>query len=278
MDYRAALVLSIGLTAFAQTPATPAPEVDSALRSRVTEFFQDLVDSKFVEAFDFVADDTRTFYFNSEKKPLKEFKIREVKYDSGFEKATVTLDVKREWTFTALAAKQPVIADVSMVTIWKLEKGKWVWSNEPRPDQPVTPMGPSNVQLIQRQADGTVTGLPPKITDEILHAAGQKILEPSSIGSIDKREITLSASQASSDKVVFHNGQQGSIRLELSLAPLPGLTAQLDKNDLNAGDNAALQISYDPRSGQAAAGRSALIRLVVIPFNLTYDVRVNFTQ
>jgi hypothetical protein len=276
MRYHPALALLIGLTAFAQTPATPAPEVDSALRSRVTEFFQDLVDSKFVEAFDLVAADTRAFYFNSEKKPLKEFKIREVKYDPGFTKATVTLDVKREWQFTVRAA--PVIADVSMVTIWRLEKGNWVWSNEPRPDQPVTPMGPSDIELIQRQKDGTVTGLPPKITDEVLNAAKQKILDPSNIGGIDKREITLSASQASSDKVVFHNGPMGAIRLELSPAPIPGLTAQLDKTDLNAGDNAALQISYDPRSGQATAGKSASIRLTVVPFNQIYDVAVKFTQ
>jgi hypothetical protein len=276
MGYRAALFLSIGLTAFAQTPATPAPEVDSALRSRVTEFFQDLVDSKFVEAFDLVADDTRTFYFNSEKKPLKEFKIIEVKYDPAFTKATVTLDVKREWTFSVQAARTAAtIVEVPMVTIWKLEKGKWVWSNETRPDQPVTPMGPSDVQLIHRQPDGTVAGLPPQITNEILNAAKQKILGQSSI---DKREITLSTSQASSDKVTFHNGQQGAIRLQLSPAPIPGLTVQLDKTDLNAGDDAALQISYDPRSGQAAAGKSALIRLIVVPFNQIYDVKVNFTQ
>jgi hypothetical protein len=276
MRYRAALVLSIGLTAFAQTPAAPAPEVDSALRSRVTEFFQDLVDSKFVEAFDLVADDTRNFYFNSEKKPLKGFKIVDVKYEPGFTKATVTLDVKREWTFSVQAARiPPTIAEVPMVTIWKLEKGKWVWSNEPRPNQPVTPMGPSDVQLIHRQPDGTVAGLPPQITDEILNAAKQKILGQSTI---DKREITLSASQASSDKVTFHNGQQGSIRLELSSAPVAGLTVQLDKTDLNAGDDAALRISYDPRSGQAAAGKSALIRLMVVPFNQIYDVTVSFTQ
>jgi hypothetical protein len=276
MRYRAALVLSIGLTAFAQTPATPAPEVDSALRSRVTEFFQDLVDSKFVEAFDLVAEDTRTFYFNSEKKPLRDFKIVDVKYEPGFTKATVTLNVKREWTFSVQAARiPPTIVEVPMVTIWKLEKGKWSWSNETRPDQPVTPMGPSDVQLIHRQPDGTVAGLPPQITDEVLSAAKQKILGQNSI---DKREVTLSANQASSDKVTFHNGQQGSIRLELSSAPVAGLTVQLDKTDLNAGDDAALRISYDPRSGQAAAGKSALIRLLVVPFNQIYDVTVSFTQ
>jgi hypothetical protein len=77
---------------------------------------------------------------------------------------------------------------------------------------------------------------------------------------------------------MFHNGQQGSIRLQVSPSPVAGLTVQLDKTDLNAGDDAALQISYDPRSGQAAAGRSASIRLTVVPFNQTYDVIVNFTQ
>ena len=276
MGYRATLLLSIGLTALAQTPVMPAPEVDSALRSRVTEFFQDLVDSKFVEAFDLVAEDTRTFYFNAEKKPLKGFKITEVKYEPGFMTATVTLDVKREWTFSAQAARsEPIIAEVPMVTIWRLEKGKWSWSNEIRPDQPVTPMGPSDVQLIHRQPDGTVAGLPKQITDDVLNAAKQKILGQSNI---DKREITLSVSQAASDKVTFHNGQQGTIRLELSSAPVPGLTAQLDKTELNAGDDAALQISYDPRSGRAAAGKSASIRLLVIPFNQTFDVKVNFSE
>ena len=88
-----AALLLLSYSVFAQTPASPPPAVDQALRSRVTEFFQDLVDSKFVEAFDYVAADTKNYYFNSAKTPLKEFRIRHVKYESGFEKAAVKLDL-----------------------------------------------------------------------------------------------------------------------------------------------------------------------------------------
>jgi hypothetical protein len=40
-----------------------------------------------------VAADTKNCYFNSAKTLLKEFKIRDVKHESGFEKAAVKLDV-----------------------------------------------------------------------------------------------------------------------------------------------------------------------------------------
>lgn len=45
--------------AIAQTTPPAPPEVDQALRSRVTEFFQNFVDKKFRQAINLVADDTQ---------------------------------------------------------------------------------------------------------------------------------------------------------------------------------------------------------------------------
>jgi hypothetical protein len=51
-----------------------------------------------------------------------------------------------------------------MTTTWKLENGKWVWSNEAPPGSWVTPMGSSDVQMLKKNADGSISGLPPKLT------------------------------------------------------------------------------------------------------------------
>lgn len=277
MVLRSALLL-LPLAALAQTPdPQPPPEVDGALRARVTEFFQDLVDSKFVEAFDFVAADTKNYYFNSAKTPLKEFKIQDVKYESGFEKAAVKLDVKRLWTFS-LSAQQDAQApvDVPMTTVWKLENGKWVWTNEAPKDKWVTPMGSSDVQLLKKNADGSIGGLPAKLNQDTIMAAAQKILQQSGQSSLDKREITLAADKASSEKVVFHNGAQGAVHLELHAPELPGLSAKLDKADVNFGEDATLLVSYVPPSDDAAVPNAASVSLVLIPFDQRLEVKVNF--
>jgi hypothetical protein len=274
MALRSALLL-LPLAAFAQTPdPQPPPEVDRALRARVTEFFQDLVDSKFVEAFDYVAADTKTFYFNSAKTPLKEFKIQDVKYESGFEKATVKLEVKRLWTFSLSAQlNAPAVADVPMTTIWKLENGKWVWTNETPKDAWVTPMGSSDVSLLKKNADGSVSGLPPKLSQDAIMGAARKILQQSGV---DKSEITLAADKASSEKVVFHNGAQGAVHLELHASQLPGLTAKLDKADVNFGEEATLQVSYEPPADNGVVPNAASVYLVLIPFDQRFEVKVNF--
>lgn len=273
MILRAALLL-LPIAAFAQTPAPqPPPEVDRALRARVTEFFQDLVDSKFVEAFDYVAADTKNYYFNSAKTALKEFKITDVKYESGFEKAAVKLAVKRPWTFS-LSAQQntEAIVDVPMTTTWKLENGKWVWSNEAPPGSWVTAMGASDVQLLKRNADGSVSGLPAQLNQGAIMAAAQKILQQSSV---DKSEITLAADKKSSETVKFHNGAQGAVHLELHAPQIPGLSAKLDKGDVNFGEDATLQVSYEPPADGGVPG-VALMDLTVIPLDQRFEVKVNF--
>ncbi|HLH45127.1 MAG TPA: hypothetical protein VKV74_19210 [Bryobacteraceae bacterium] len=274
MIFRVGLLL-LPLGAFAQAPAPqPPPEVDRALRTRVTEFFQDLVDSKFVEAFDYVAADTKNYYFNSAKTPLKEFKIRDIQYESGFDKAAVKLDVKRDWTFS-LSAQQNAQAtvDVPMTTTWKLENGKWVWSNEAPPGSWLTAMGPSDVPLLKRSADGSVTGLPPKLTPDTIMAAAQKIFQQSNV---DKSEITLAADKKSSETVRFHNGAQGTVHLELNVPQLPGLSARMDKADVNFGEDATVEVSYEP-SGEGGAPNPAALYLTVIPLDQRFEVKVNFT-
>jgi hypothetical protein len=268
MNLRAALLL-LPVIAAAQPPAVqPPPEVDQALRARVSEFFQDFIDGKFREAMNLVAEDTQDEYFASGKAQIKQFKIRDIKYDSGFEHATVNSTVRRIWVIGG----KPNEVDVEMPMIWRIEKGKWVWSHERTNSDWLTPMGPSNIELVKRNADGTVSGVPHNITQDMVDAAGKKILQQSGL---DKSSITLAADKPSSDKVLFHNGAQGSIHLEVQTPQLPGLTIKLDKADLNFGEDAVVQVSYAPPSSDAAP-KPVSIELLVVPFNQPYKIAVNF--
>jgi hypothetical protein len=261
--------LFLPLIASAQVP--PA-EVDQTLRARATEFFQDFVDGQYRKAFDLVAEQTKDEFFASSKVEIKKFQIDDIQYNDDFSKATVNLTVNRIWRYQTVA----IPVDAKMPTTWKIENGKWVWYHEIKPGTLVTPMGPSDVELVTRKADGTVTGVPENITPETIAAAAQKILQQSGV---DKDRVTLTLSKASSYIVTFHNGAQGSVSLELSVPKIPGFSAKLDKTDVNLGENATLRVQYEPSPDQDKdlTLAPATLVLMVAPFNQQFLVQVNFS-
>lgn len=136
MKQRIALcVILLPLIALGQQRTAP-PEVDQALRARVTEFLQYHVDGNFRKAYDMVAEDTKDQYFASGKVQIKGFQINNVKFDDTFTKATVTGTISK--TFSVAGNDLPVT--VPSTTTWKIENNKWVWYSEVKA-APATPMG-----------------------------------------------------------------------------------------------------------------------------------------
>src|SRR5260370_24279308 len=63
------------------------PDVDEALRARITGFYQAHVDKKFRQADQFVAEDTKDFYYESNKPAYLSFNIGKITYSENFTKA-----------------------------------------------------------------------------------------------------------------------------------------------------------------------------------------------
>jgi len=258
--------------AFAQTP-TPAapPEVDQALRSRVTEFFQDFVDGKFRQAINLVADDTQDEYFSSPKAEIKTFKIDAINYTDDFTKADVQMTIKQVWKLKAEGFMQDQIVDSPMTVTWKIENGKWVFYHHIQPDAWVTPMGPS---AGFHKPDGT-RAIPEKLDEATLNSEAARLLR---LTTVDKDRVSLAPDKPTSAKVVFHNGAQGPVTVSVVGLPnvMPGFTAKLEKETVNAGEDAILAISYDPPADQRSAPLSFTIAVEVAPFNQDYPVEIDF--
>jgi hypothetical protein len=253
------------LLAFAQAPP---PEVDQALRARVTEFYQDHVDGNFRKAFDLVAEDTKDYYFGSSKTQFKSFRIDKVEYSDNFTKANVTLTVQR----TMAMQNQQVLIPSTGPTNWKIENGKWVWYIESGKDH-ATPMGPSDSNVIKPNPDETIT-VPRKLTPELIAEAAQRILQQQQSG-VSKSEVTLAGDKPSSDEFVFHNAVQGSVQVKLDMSPeVPGLHAELDKTSVNAGGNAVVKLRYEPNGKPPES--PVTLRLMIAPFNQAFTVTVKF--
>ncbi len=267
-----AALLLVPAAVFAQAPSPGAPpEVEQALRARVTEFFQDFVDGKFRQAINLVAEETQDEYFSSPKAEIKAFNIDGIVFSSDFTKADVKLTVKQVWKMKAEGFMQDMTVDSPMSTTWKTENGKWVFYHQIQPNAWVTPMGPSEGF---RRPDGT-NRVPKSLDSATLNSEAERILRQSSV---DKSRVDLAPDKTGSAKVVFHNGAQGSVNISVVGLPnvFPGFSAKLDKQVVSAGQDAILDIGYDPPAGQENPPRSFTIAVDVAPFGPQFPIEINF--
>jgi hypothetical protein len=101
------LILS-AVAALAQTPEPAAPpEVEQALRARVTQFYELQKEGKFRQTEQYVAEDTKDLYYAMAKTGCISFELGKISYSDDFTKATVIVRCERE-------LRQPVIGTMTM--------------------------------------------------------------------------------------------------------------------------------------------------------------------
>ncbi len=263
MRFLAAIWLSLPLWMLAQND--PPPEVDQALRARINEFYSDQINGSFRKAEPLVAEDTQDYYFAQEKKKILAFTVRDIKYTDHFTKATVTIKIRRMTVFGPGFPESPSEETVNVT--WKIEEGKWVWYYDPKAPQEVTPMGPSVI------TPGANSGAPlPDLSDKAIKERAKGIV---SRYGLDKSEVSLSASKKSTARVVFHNGQNGYVRVFVSLAQeLEGFTVSIEKRDIKGGEDAAITLEYRP--GKTPPPQRLQVVVTVEPFNRTIPIAVKF--
>jgi hypothetical protein len=258
-------VIWLPLAAMAQTPP---PEVEQALRARVTEFLQYHVDGNFRKAFDLVAEDTKDSYFSSGKAQLQSFKIDDVKFtDSSFTRASVVATMSK----IINVGTQDIPVSLPSTTTWKIENGKWVWYEDPKVH--ATPMGastPLSAGLPGNNAAGNA--LPKDFDDKAIAAAARSILDQVSV---DKKEITLATDKVSEQQVIFHNGMTGSVQVQVTGTEVPGFTAQIGQAFVKPASDVPVVFRYEP-GNQAPPKDPVSVQIFVQPLNQVFVIRVSF--
>jgi hypothetical protein len=263
------------------------PEVARALRERVMIFYGYHVGGVNRRAIDLVAEDTKDYYFTSQKIQFEDFKIDRLEFDPSFEKAVVMLTVKQPWNVQG----RVLTSERQQTTHWKLEDGKWVWYLETQ-GMWLTPMGPSDLAasraaeakaadaktaLMKVNPDGSLD-LPPDFADPARVAAQAAAILGQN--KLDKDSVEFEWDKPGQDTVTFLSGVNGDVMLELAGVPnAPGLKVTLEKTLLRPRENGVIRIRYDAPKEEGAADRYIpteryTIRLTVLPFNQQFPIRL----
>ena len=245
------------------TPAGPPqaaapPEIDAALRDRITKFYQAQVNGKYRQADQYVAEDTKDYFYVLIKVPLVKFEITKIVYSANFTKAAVTVRTERE-VAVALIPKMKMNNQES--SDWKIENGLWCWSV----DQNVvkTPFGDmrrSTATSVNSQASGATAQLPmPSVADMTKTVAA------------DKSEVELG--ERKTDQVVLRNSLPGPVTLSLETPPTPGLEVKLDRAVVAPNGTAHVLFTYDPAADGAGQGTVG-VKVVVQPTQQVIPIQV----
>jgi hypothetical protein len=241
----------IAVTAWAQQVSPAAAEAEKAVRARAEKFLQLEVDKNFRAAWALVADDTQDYFFNSGRPDIKSFVIDKIELSDDNTRARVTFRVMRTLNAPGFAGQ---VFEFPGISTWKLENGDWYWYV----DQSVrdTPFGKIP---ISGSASGASAPAPSGIPDL------QKL---ESQVTISRQTVVLSEADPA-QTVTISNSMPGIIGLEVSSGKIEGVTVELEKKQLSAGEAGELRFRL---TGKAKA--SGVVRVICSPLGKELDVQV----
>jgi len=218
-------ILGCCVCCLAQEPADlfnkPPADVDRALRARISEFYQDHVEGKFRQADALVAEDTKDFYFASNKPKYLSFEIRRIDYSEGLTRAKAII-LCEQYVMMPGFTDKPL--KVPTPSTWKLVDGQWYWYV----DQTAVRQSPFG---LMKPGPGAPSGLPALPNGKDLAFIFQV--------KADKSVVTLKPGVE--EQVTITNSLQGQVSLELT-GKLPGVDVKLDRMNLAAGEKAIVTL------------------------------------
>lgn len=258
-----AALLLLSLRAFAQTPAPP-PEVDAALRARITKFYQSQVDGKPRLAEALVAEESKDVFYAMTKPRYLSFSIERIDYAENFTHAKASILVKMYIPIARLA-KDPI--DLAIPSLWKIENGEWCWYIDPDTLK-TTPFGKMNAAPAGADGNGPGAVAPPDAK------RGMTVEELWQKVKADKSVVVLQSARPSDDQVAILNEMPGPVKIEVRFPPVPGLEVKADRLEIPANKKAI--ISFHFKEGSKAPAQPVVGSVAVEPIHSEIPLRIVF--
>lgn len=234
---------------------SPPPEVDKALRSRITKFYQAHVDGKFRQAEQYIAEENRDDFYNAAKTSYLSFTESEIQYGEDFTKAIVHTPTMMLW-------KVPQLGEMKLRKIvesyWKLVDGQWYWYHDASNAGMIVPFGPDGkpVRMVPGPYD-TAEKKDESITDKINNfdrSALRKV-------EISQTQVHLNKRGGTSEEVVVKNNMTGVIVVQIDHSDLPGLDVKVSQPELKPGESGKIVFTYQPPKPEDKPQLNASIRI-----------------
>lgn len=258
-------ILPLVTLALAQNPADlfpkAPPDVEEALRARISKFYQAHVDGKPRRAEELVAEDSKDFFYDSKKGKCLSFEIGRIEYSKDFTEAKALVVVE---TYVPIMGFGNKAMKMPVTSLWKIEKGLWCWYVT----QDFVNSSPFGKFSSAPQTDSNSKAPLPDIKDTPSPETLRLQVRP------DKLTVVLKAGEPSSDQVTIHNRMPGFVTLAISIPPIPGLEVKADRTEIPASESAVVRFHFSP--GKYVPKGPVRVDVTVLPTNSVISLQVTF--
>lgn len=240
------------------------PDIDEALRARVTRFFQAYVDGNYNGAFDTVAKESKNAYFLASKYTCTKFEIVKITYSEKFTRASTLVACDSD--FAAHGYRIPT--KIPITSFWKMIDGVWYWYTVPKTEE-TTPWGTMKGGPGTPGEQASAPVMTPTLPNRM-----PTLEEIVGMVAFDKHNVRLSSYEPASDVVTITNNMPGQITLALDYLPMPGFTAKIDRTTLKSREHAKITLECKPED--KAAKRALDVYVKVAPLNQSIPIHIVF--
>jgi hypothetical protein len=219
------------------------PEVDEALRKSAGEFFEMQVGKKYGAAIKHVSEESLDTYIGSEKDLCFSIDIMGITYNESFDDAIVTILCERGMATPVGGGR----VTMPTTTYWRVENGAWKWYTPKDPnrkegnDYVMTPFGPVPTRTPDMDESGKVDRKDVKLTPQVTLDQLQTALK------LNPEKVVMRADQAATVTAEVHNTFPGLLKVAVRWVGMKGLTATIDREEINADEKATITVKYEPQ-------------------------------
>ncbi len=244
------------------------PATDTALRERVSKFYQTYVDKKWRQSDQFVAEESKDRYYAAPKPSYFSYQITEIQYTENFTRATV-LGLAEQDRMVAMGGVMRM--KVPMQSYWKVMDGTWMWYL-PERNCVATPMGcgaltKEQVDISEKQKQ--------EIQERINNPPVAQVLSAFGFGEATERPVLTAASPRL--ERTFHNKLNGYLVPKILSVRDPDVEAEFVPAQIPPMSSGKLVVKMKP--GAKFTPRTAMVEIEVftkiIPFGVTIEGPAN---
>jgi hypothetical protein len=230
------LLLGCTCALSAQTSAPtldkPPQDVDDALRTRITRFYDYHVARKFRLCEELILESSKDDFYVLTKPQLDSYRIGNIEYSENFTKAKVIIVGVMPILMPMAAAR---VGEQPFASYWAKEDGVWYWYYNKQPAE-MTPFG----RIVNKPSEPGASALP--------GGADVNVAFVQSALKIDRNQIELAGDQPQIIKVTNTLPGPASLVIDCPLMPMAqtGIAAKFDKSDLKGNESVALTLTAGP--------------------------------